>query len=261
MLIPSPVEEWCLMKTWISFSLAIFAPLLCLAEPRDEKNILVFVALCDNATQGIMPVNPRIGDGNVPSANLYWCCSDGLSSYFKKSARWTLTDTETPNDGASVLERLTFRHQTQPCTLVASAYRGSEMKACIDDYFRAIADREADLVCFIGHNGLMDFTTTLPQPPVLKDGDRPVDAISLCCLSHGSFNEPIHHLAARPILLTRQLMYPGSFVLHDVAESWLAGKSRQSFRDAAGRAMARNQKISVRAATGIFSPVEDLERE
>ena len=38
------------------------------AAPR---TIQVFVALCDNESQGIAPVPARIGDGNKPDANLY----------------------------------------------------------------------------------------------------------------------------------------------------------------------------------------------
>jgi hypothetical protein len=225
------------------------------ATASDDRTIAVFVALCDNASQGIQPVPPKIGDGDVPAANLYWGCSDGMSSLFKRSSKWKLIKTE--REGLEpVLERLTFRHQSKPCTLVAHAYRGREIKSSLADYFNAIAKREADLVCYIGHNGLMEFDI---EPPVKLKTPGKVDAISLCCASLSYFKAPLKTLDARPILLTQQLMYPGAFVIHDVAEKWLAGGDRKSFRDAAGRAMAKNQKISVRAATGIFAPVEKLD--
>lgn len=48
-------------------------------------------------------------------------------------------------------------------------------------------------------------------------------------------------------------MYPGSFILASVVESWPAGGDVDSFRTVAGRAYAKNQKISVKAATGVFS--------
>ena len=225
------------------------------ARAGDERRIAVFVALCDNASQGIQPVPAKIGDGDVPAANLYWGCSDGASSLFKRSAKWKLIKTE--REGLEpVLERLTFRHASKPCTLVAHAYRGREIERCIADFFKSVAAREANLVCYVGHNGLMEFDT---EPPVKLKREGDVDVIALCCASAGYFKEPLAKLGARPVLLTQQLMYPGAFVIHDVAEKWLSGGDRKSFRAAAGRAMAKNQKISVRAATGIFAPVEKLD--
>ncbi len=35
------------------------------------KTVKVFVALCDNKTQGIVPVGEKIGNGDDPDANLY----------------------------------------------------------------------------------------------------------------------------------------------------------------------------------------------
>jgi hypothetical protein len=60
----------------------------------------------------------------------------------------------------------------------------------------------------------------------------------------------------RPLLLTTQLMYPGSFLLHDSIEVWRKGGSRADHRAAAGRAYAKNQKIGVKAATGVFAKLE-----
>lgn len=103
----------------------------------EKRTIAVFVALCDNETQGIQPVPEKIGDGDVPAANLYWGCSDGTSSLFKRSSKWKLVKTE--REGLEpVLERLTFEHKTKDCTLVAHAYRGSEIKQCIADYFLSL---------------------------------------------------------------------------------------------------------------------------
>jgi hypothetical protein len=50
-----------------------------------EKTIGVFVALADNASQGIVPVPAAIGDGNDPERNLYWGTAEGLKGVFKHS--------------------------------------------------------------------------------------------------------------------------------------------------------------------------------
>ena len=49
------------------------------------KTIHIFVALCDNQYQGIVPVPKAIGNGQDPNNNLYWGCGYGIRTYFKKA--------------------------------------------------------------------------------------------------------------------------------------------------------------------------------
>ena len=97
-----------------------------------EKRIAVFVGLCDNATQGIVKVGAKIGDGDKPADNLYWGCTDGLRSYFKASKRWKLEKSETATGDDRILERMTFRHVSGNAVLVAEAWRGSKLKDCYE---------------------------------------------------------------------------------------------------------------------------------
>jgi hypothetical protein len=48
----------------------------------------VFVALADNAHQGIVPVPAVLGNGDDPERNLYWGAAFGVRTFFKKSAEW-----------------------------------------------------------------------------------------------------------------------------------------------------------------------------
>jgi hypothetical protein len=48
----------------------LLALILFQAASAAPKKVAVFVALCDNATQGILPVPAKIGDGDKPDANL-----------------------------------------------------------------------------------------------------------------------------------------------------------------------------------------------
>ncbi len=223
-----------------------------------SRTIHVFVALCDNATQGIIPVNKRIGNGDDLDNNLYWGCSDGLRSFFKSSKKWKLIKTESnPSDG--ILERLVFHHTKHSnVKLIADAYRGSEMKLCLADFFDAAVskDEPAQLVAFVGHNGLMEHGRDLPTP-ARAEGSPGRDVISLSCVSHSWFSRRFASAKLRPVLLTEQYMYPGSFVLHDALEGWLVDETRTQIRERAGRAYAKNQKISVKAATGVFSKLEN----
>ncbi len=223
--------------------------LLLVTARAEEKRIAVFVGLCDNATQGIVKVGAKIGDGNKPDDNLYWGCSDGLKSYFKASRRWKLEKRETATGDERILERLTFRHVSAKAVLVAEAWRGSNLKDCYLASEKAMLSGENQLVAFIGHNVLMDTAIEAPA----KKAVGKTDAIVLCCVSDRYFRKRLEAAGVRPVLLTTQLMYPGSFLLHDALEPWLAGKDRKVLRSAAGAAYARNQKIKVAAATGVFA--------
>ena len=222
---------------------------------QEDRVIRVFVALCDNATQGIVKVGAKIGNGDDAASNLYWGCSDGLRSYFKKSAKWNLIESEKELTH-QVMERLRFRHAVfKDVVLVADAYRGSEMRACVSDFLKSASDpenRQVQLVAFIGHNGLMDHPD-LETP--LGVGNR--DAIVLSCLSQSWFANRLDKISVRPVLMTRSLMYPGSFLLHDALEGWLRSESKEQIRERAAKAYARNQKISVKSARTIFAKLED----
>ncbi len=206
-----------------------------------EKRIAVFVGLCDNATQGIVKVGAKIGDGDKPDANLYWGCTDGLKSCFEASRAWKLEKSEKETGDERILERLSFRHASGKAVLVAEAWRGSKLKECYEACEEAMLSGENDLVAFIGHNVLMDVSI---DAPVRKAAGK-TDGILLCCMSERFFR--------KPVLTTTQLMYPGSFILRDALEPWLAGKGPDALRDAAGKAYARNQKIKPAAAKGVFA--------
>jgi len=233
------------MKPIASILLVLATIQICHAE---EKSIRVFVALCDNASQGIVPVPQRIGNGDQPDANLYWGCTEGLKAFFRASRQWKLEKREIPRDQV-VLERLEFKHVSGDATLVAEAYRGSNIRDCLVAFEKSVESDQYHLVAYIGHNGLMDFE--LPQPGKMKRGKS--DSVVLCCKSETFFRRRLEKLGARPVLLTTQLMYPGSFILHDVIEKWLDGANREQLRIAAARSYARNQRLSLKAATGVFA--------
>ena len=51
-------------------------------------------------------------------------------------------------------------------------------------------------------------------------------------------------------------MYPGAFILHAALEGWMNGESFSEIRQRAAVSYARNQKISIKAARGVFSSRE-----
>lgn len=237
-----------MMKAFLTLC---FLSLLCAAQ-AEQKSIRVFVALCDNETQGIMPVGARIGNGDDPENNLYWGCSDGFALYFQNSKNWKRVKLE-KDVSTIILRRLTFDHVSADIRIVGEAYRGSEMKRCVEDFEAACTSGEHDLVAFIGHNGLMDFRLPAPE----EKSENETDVIVLACLSDRYFADRLRAAGCTPILTTQQLMYPGAFLLHDVIESWRRGGTKAEFRIAAGKAYARNQGISAKAGAGIFASLKD----
>src|SRR5687767_1183894 len=112
--------------------LFLFLLLLLLAPcPAAERVVHVFVALCDNASQGIQPVPPKIGNGDDPPNNLYWGCNDGMRTVFSRSKVWKRVSAADPDGDGPILERLVFRHVSADAWLVADAYRGREIKRCL----------------------------------------------------------------------------------------------------------------------------------
>jgi hypothetical protein len=161
--------------------------------------IHVFVALADNVNQGIVPVSATLGNGDNPRTNLYWGAAFGIRTFFSRNKDWELVSI-TPNPRDGILERCIFKHRHTSVLMVADAYRGKEISQTTWDFLEAAAGNpgeylkagnlqfhtggSADLVAYIGHNGLMDFK--LPAQPMRRD-DRQRRAIILACASKQYF--------------------------------------------------------------------------
>lgn len=228
------------------------------------KVIHVLVALCDNENQGIVPVPAFLGNGEDPQKNLYWGAAFGVKTFFSKSASWQkLAEIDNPKE--NVLQRIVFKHRTQNVYLVADAYRGSKMRETVDDFFAgaAGAKREnvaagdltlqilgsANLVAFVGHNGLMDFK--LENQPAKKDDDER-DAVILACASRNYFSAPLKKTSAKPLLWTSNLMAPEAYILHDALEGWVKNETDEQIRDRAASAYSKYQKISIKSSRNLL---------
>jgi hypothetical protein len=227
--------------------LILFALLITAATAAPRK-VAVFIALCDNASQGIIPVPAKIGNGDDPASNLYWGCSDGLPSVLKASKAWKLVREEAPAD-PKILKRSIFTDNESSTQVSVEGWRGSEIRACLQAFESALVSGEHALCVFIGHNVLMDGEI----PELGKKASKPVDAMVLCCKSESYFKKRLEKLGSRPVLLTTQLMYPGGFLVKDTLPLWARGGSPEKLRAAAGASYAKNQKISTKAATGVFA--------
>jgi hypothetical protein len=222
------------------------------AQPR--RVVHVIVALCDNVHQGIVPVPARIGNGDDPDNNLYWGAAFGVRTFFSRSQDWKLVERRR-DVSPVVMERLVFTHRRAPVTLIADAYRGAEIKRGIVDFFDEAAGRTkepADLVTFVGHDGLMDFNLEA-YPIGTAPAGRTREAIILCCASKQFFGQPLRQTGASPLLWTTGLMAPEAYVLKAALDGWIARETGEAIRGRAAEAYQQYQKCSLKAARRLFA--------
>ena len=230
--------------------------------------IHVFVALCDNINQGIVPVSAGLGNGDNPATNLYWGAAFGIRTFFSTSKEWELVSQSTP--GTEVLERLVFKHRQRELYMVADAYRGKEIRKTTVDFLDSAAGRagetikvttrngevdlhthgSADLVAYIGHNGLMDFD--LPTSPSGRD-PRERKAIILACASKQYFDKALIKTGATPLLWTTNLMAPEAYVLAAAIDGWAKKESDEAVRARAAAAYHKYQNCGLKAANRLFA--------
>lgn len=225
------------------------------------RTVHVFVALCDNRYQGIVPVPSAIGNGQDADNNLYWGCDNGLRTYFKKkNSEWRLVQTW-KKPSAHILERLLFRHRKSNVYLLADAYDGQYIKQATIDFLYASAGKNglplicqhdtisfggaASLLAYIGHDGLMDFDLPLMEASGNKNKR---ESIVLACYSKHYFLPHLQRAGASPLLWTTNLMCPEAYTLHDALGQWIENKNADAIRTAAARAYAKYQHCSLSSA-------------
>jgi hypothetical protein len=228
------------------------------------RTVHVFVALADNQHQGIVPVAAILGNGEDAERNLYWGSAYGVKTFFSRSGDWMKISCGA-KPKAEILERCVFKHRTANVYLAADAYRGIEIKQAILDFLDSAAGDGAEmvtvpgesgsvklpirgganLVAYIGHDGLMDFQLSrFPR----KKNDIHRDAVVLACASKQFFGEVVRASGAYPLLWTTGLMAPEGYTLKSALDGWIAGETGEQIRNRAAGAYDKYQKCGVRAA-------------
>ncbi|MDH7444364.1 hypothetical protein [Aquimarina sp. 2201CG14-23] len=230
------------------------------------KNIHVFVALCDNVNQGIVPVPEKIGNGQDPKHNLYWGAGYGVKNFFKVKTRdWQLIRT-IPSDDSDILERLLFKHATKDVYMLAEAYDGAKIKECIQDFLKSSNGQQpfqikeenktlhfgggSDLLAFVGHDGLMDFDVNILYNESVTTTR---DVIILACYSKSYFSPEIKKAKANPILWTTHLMAPEAYTLKAAIDGWIAKESGDQIDERAAQSYHKYQKCGIRGARNLFT--------
>ena len=255
------------LRRWIVVSL-LLNTVLCFAQAERPRTVHVFVALADNKYQGIVPVPAKIGNGDDPVNNLYWGLGGGVKTFFARSSEWKLLVCAQPANRV-VLERCIFKHRSHDVYLVADAYRGREIHQATGAFLEAaganavetvglpkstnsiVVGGGADLVAYIGHDGLMDFELT-HFPKNHNTVHR--DAIVLACASKQYFSAPLRASGAYPLLWTTNLMAPEAYTLKAALDGWIASENEQQIRQRAAEAYSRYQKSSLASSKKLLVP-------
>lgn len=235
---------------------------------KATKTIHVYVALCDNKYQGIVPVPERIGNGQNPNTNLYWGCGYGVRSFFKlKTKDWNLVKTYKSNN-PKILERVLFKHVKKDVYLLADAYDGKHIKTCTEDFLKASNKQnplnlmydslsiefggKADLVSYVGHDGLMEFDVDLNFNKI-DSSKKKTDVIILACYSKNYFKSHILKAGANPILWTTHLMAPEAYTLKSAIDGWLLNETGKQIDERAAQTYHKYQKCGIKGARNLFT--------
>jgi hypothetical protein len=227
------------------------------------KVIHIFVALCDNKYQGIVPVPAKIGNGQDPNNNLYWGCGYGIRTYFKNSREWKLLKSQKID--SIRLERLVFKHATKKYYLVADAYNGKHIELCTKEFLSSSSGQLRDtlhinnttigiagnsnLLAYIGHDGLMDFQLT----DTFENTDKKKrDIIILACYSKRFFSPHLSKANVNPLVWTTGLMAPEAYTIHDAISGYVNSESNENIRSRAALAYSKFQKCSEKAARNLL---------
>jgi hypothetical protein len=226
--------------------------------------IHVTVALCDNQHQGIVPVPALIGNGRDTRNNLYWGADYGVKSWMLRHEKWDRVNATGPQPDA-VLERLVLRRTIdgRVVYLIADAWDGAKIREATDDFLESAAGIRrgsvttadgvklgtggaADVIAWVGHDGLMDFASTARLTPAAGPHPR---SIVLACASYQYFEPLLTRAGSKPLLLTTGLMAPEAYTLGAAIEAYVRGTD---VREAAAQAYQKHQSCGIKGARRLF---------
>jgi len=127
---------------------------------------------------------------------------------------------------------------------------GKQQTKLIDREGEVPIGGNADLLVYVGHDGLMDFSLD-----TYSEGrnDKLREAIMLCCISKRFFAAPLRSTGAKPLLWTTGLMAPEAYILKAALDGWLVGENGEQIRRRAAAAYHQYQRCGLNAAHNLFA--------
>lgn len=237
---------------------------------RNPRVIHVLAVLCDAKNPNVKGVSAELGNGRDPATNLYWGAEGGVKARFGKSPQWQAVKVTSPPRRRSILDQALFRRGN--VFIVAEAYAADGMLEALQDFFRAAAGRADDrftvagdsgeavevlagqwssLVCFVGHNGLMD--VQLDRLPKGAEGPKPEGAVVLAPRSWRDFVPKLRQVGCRPYVTVAPEAAPEAAALEAAVRTWADGGNKEDMHAAAAEAYAQvHRDVSVGSAKRVF---------
>jgi len=243
----------------------------------------IYVALCDNDSQGIVKVrNRRICRGDDPDRNLYWAAAGGLAATLR-AARWQRVLLERFDTGELAVKAV-WRKRLSPSGMLRSrgvtetfdayilglGYRGAEIRKAMVGYLEAVnGDRTlqvcadgaqlvgggaSHLVGYIGHDYFYDVDD--PQPLwALREGVSTLQkgTFALSCTGHRLIRPAIRRLNAHILMLNRSLGFPGAWTAEALVTGIAAGRPARALYRSAASAFAAGRGVSLGVALAAFA--------
>lgn len=230
----------------------------------------VYVALCDNDSQGIVPVrNPKICDGRRPEANLYWATGGGLEGYLKRAGWKRVSTLREPRDGVAfeVVWRKRYRARGElrdrgvagsfDVYLVSVVFWGDHIHEANIEYLRAVNRDDArtvdvdgrgelayggasHVVGYIGHDYFFDVSDPIELiAPTRGGSELHKGAFALACAGHQLIRPAITRENSHILLLNRQLAFPGAWTVGGLIRGIASGQDGRGIHREAARAFAK----------------------
>lgn len=244
---------------------SIFMATSAMPATAGQRVVHVVVALCDNEFQGIVKVPAGIGNGQKPSSNLYWGAGYGVKTHFNRSEEWVAMSCSKPTI-PHILDRAIWKHRDSAVYLVADAYDGRNIREATDDLLRfasgaaperivvggteIMAGGGAQLIAYVGHDGLMDFAMEKVFEPM---GTTTRETIILACISKRFYAPHLRHTGAQPLLWTTGLMAPEAYTLKAALNGWVRRETQEAIRERAAQAYHKYQKCGITGARRLFA--------
>jgi hypothetical protein len=108
----------------------------------------------------------------------------------------------------------------------------------------------ADLMAFVGHDGLMDFKLEKYE---YSSDEKHRDAVMISCASKSYFADALRWTGAKPLLWTTGLMAPEAYVIEAVLAGWARNETGEQIRDRAAQSYVKYQHTTPKAAKYLFA--------
>lgn len=147
--------------------------------------------------------------------------------------------------------RVACREKIKTCTEnFLKASNGQNPIQVIYDSLKLEFSGNADLIAYLGHNGLMDFKVNIKYDTTENNKK---DVIILACFSKSYFSPEIRKAKANPILWTTHLMAPEAYTLKSAIDGWILNESGAKIGERAAQTYNKYQKCGIKGARNLFT--------